>query len=148
MAEISTRVRIHPNRRHDLDLLARETGWSGNKIINRAIKELLALHYIRARQAAEVGGEHGALFTRVTHEFGAAMLVNRKLGYGRDSATDEPLITATDEVSGEESVFYEDTYGRLLVQRRLDGNVQHFVVANGELQMVDALPAPGDPVLN
>jgi len=143
-----TKVRLDPARRRDLELLAKDTGWSMNKVVNRAIRDLLVLHYIHRKQAADAGGEHGRLLIRVVREFGAAMLVNRTLGWGKDDKNGDPLISATARDSGEKSLFYEDERGRLLVQRTLNGVVQHYIVKDGELQLADAYPAPGNPVLN
>jgi hypothetical protein len=140
-------TRLDPNRRRDLDLLVKDTGWSANKVINRAVRDLLVLHYIHRKQAAQAGGAHGDLLLRVVRDFGAAMLVNRTLSYGRDQ-NDEPAITATARDSGEKGLFYVDEYDRLLVQRTTGDLVEHFVCRDGELQLVDAYPAAGSPVLN
>jgi len=119
-----------------------------NRVVNRAIKDMLVLHYIHRKQANDAGGEHGRLLLGVVREFGAALLVNRTLGYGEDKETGDPLISATARDSGEKSLFYEDEHRRLLVQRTLDGVVQHFVVKDGELTLEDVYPASGNPILN
>jgi hypothetical protein len=140
-------VRLDPNRRRDLDLLMEDTGWSANKVINRAVREMFVLHAISAKQGEQAGGEHERLLRRIVRDFGAAMLVNRTLGYGHDQ-DDEPAITATARDSGEKSLFYVDEYDRLLVQRTTGDMVEHFVCRDGELQLVDTYPAAGSPVLN
>jgi hypothetical protein len=141
-------VRLDPNRRRDLDLLVKDTGWSANKVINRAVRDLLVLHCIRRKQAKQAGGKQEALMIRVTRDFGAAMLVNHTIGYGTDRETGDPLISATANDTGQKALFYEDEYGRLLVQRTTGDMVEHFVCRDGELQLVDAYPAAGSPVLN
>ena len=149
MAEqVDQHVRLQPERYRDLELLVEDTGWSMNKVINRAIKDMLVLHFIHRQQAANAGREHGQLLIRVVRDFGAAMLVNRTLGWGKDDNTGDPLISATARDSGEKSLFYEDEHGRLLVQRTLDGVVQHFVVKDGDLTLMDTYPAAGNPILN
>jgi hypothetical protein len=145
---LTVTTRLDPNRRRDLDLLVQDTGWSANKVINRAIKDMLVLHYVHCKQAAQAGGAHGELLIRVVRDFGASMLINRTLGYGEDRETGEPLISATAKDTGEKSLFYEDEYDRLLVQRTTGDTVEHFVCQDGELQLVDHYPAPGAPVLN
>jgi hypothetical protein len=143
-------IRLDTNRRRDLDVLVKDTGWSwsANHVINRAIKEMLVLYYVHRKQAAQVGGPHGDLLLRVVRDFGAAMLVNRTLGYGEDKETGDPLISATARDTGEKSLFYEDEYDRLMVQRTTGDLVEHFVVQDGELQLVNAYPAKGSPILN
>jgi hypothetical protein len=141
-------VRLDPSRKRDLELLQEDTGWSANRVIGRAIKDMLVLHFIHRKQAADAGGAHGKLLIRVVHEFGAGLLVNRTLGYGEDERTGDPLLSATARDTGEKSLFYEDDTGRLLVQRTRDGVVQHFICKDGELQLLDAYLAKGSPILN
>jgi hypothetical protein len=142
-------VRLAHNRRRDLDVLVNETGWSwsANHVINRAIRDMLVLYRIHCKQAADAPGPHGDLLLRIVRDLGAAMLVNRTLGFGEDKETGDPLISATARDTGEESLFYEDEYD-LLVQRTTGDMVEHFVCRDGELQLVDAYPAAGSPVLN
>jgi hypothetical protein len=142
-------VRLDSNRRRDLDLLVKDTGWSANHVINRAIKDMLVLHYIQRRQAAHAGGKHEELMLKVTRDFGAAMLIGHTIGYGEDRETGDPLISVTANDTGDKALFYEDKYDRLLVQRTTGDIVEHFECRDGELQLVDAYPAAGSPpVLN
>jgi predicted transcriptional regulator len=142
-------LRLSSDRRRDLDLLIEDTGWSRNKVINRAVRDILVLHYIHRKKAEQAGGAHGELLLRVVRDFGAAMLIDRTLGYGQDRETGEPLISATARDTHEKALFYEDDRGQLLVQRTTaDGVVSHYVCRDGELQLLDEYLAPGSPVLN
>jgi hypothetical protein len=142
-------TRLKPSRRLDLDVLVNETGWdwSANHVINRAIRDMLVLYRIHEEQAAAAPRPHGDLLLRIVRDFGSAMLVNRTLGYGHDRDGD-PLISATAKDTGEKSLFYEDQYNRLMVQRTTGDLVEHFVISDGELTLVDTYPAPGAAVLN
>jgi hypothetical protein len=141
-------VRLNPSRRRDLDLLVEDTGWSANHVINRAVRDLFVLHWVHRKKAEQAGEAHGELLTRVVRDFGAAMLIDRTLGYGEDKRTGDPLISATARDTGEKCLFYIDEYDRLLVQRTTGDMVEHFVCKDGEMQLVDAYPAKGSPILN
>jgi hypothetical protein len=146
---MAVHVRLTPNRRRDLDLLMEDTGWSANKVINRAIRDMFALHYIHRQQAAQAGRAHGDLLLHVVRDFGAGSLINRDLGYSENTDTGAPLVTAVARDTGERSVFYEDDHGRLLVQRTTaEGVIQHYVAHGGDLTLLDEYLAGGAPVLN
>jgi hypothetical protein len=149
MAAAAFNVRLDLDRRKDLDLLMEDTGWSANKVINRAIKDMFALHYVHRQQAAQADKAHGDLLLHVVRDFGAGSLIKRDLGYSDDANTGAPLVYAQAPDTGERSVFYEDDHGRLLVQRTTsDGVVQHFVCREGELTLLDEHLAKGAPILN
>jgi hypothetical protein len=142
-------LRLDPDRRRDLELLAEDTGWSFNTVVVRAIKDMAALHCLHQRRAAQVGGARGELLLRVVRDFGAGCLVNQDLAWSEDPKTGQALVVATTRDTGERSLFYEDDHGRLLVARTTaDGVVQHYVCREGELTLLEEHLAEGAPILN
>jgi hypothetical protein len=142
-------IRLDPARRRDLGLLIEDTGgWSANHVVNRAIRDMLALHFVHQKQAAAMGGVHGKLLLRVVRDFGAGMLVNRDLS-PNTADSGEPVIIATRRDSGMEELFWVDSLRRLLVRRSTpEGVVQTFRCNDGNLELLDAQLAEGAPILN
>jgi hypothetical protein len=139
----ATKAYFSPEGERELVALRETTGWSQTKTIERAVRALFILHAIRDAQAREAGGEAGRLLRRVTVEFGAAELVNKKIEWGLE-VDDRPAISATDAEG--RVVFYEDG-NRLMALRERAGHVEHFAVREGALAL-EAVHPPTAPDLN